>query len=416
MKNFQSFCRTASRRLSPTLSAGARRAFVRVTQLAIIASVLSMVFSTTHAQSPVVRLQIVNVPVDSGLLAQLLPDFESATGYRVEVDKKGDEVYDLARQGAADLVLSHYGHSGVDNFMSDGLGLWPRAMFANQAAIIGPLSDPARIRGLEDAVEAFRRIAQTRSRFVVNNAATEKYLARVLWEAAGQPDQAGWYTDSGLKEQQVIQAAEKSEAYVLWGIIPFLKFKETSTSKLEALVLEDPLLQRMMMTVIVNPEKVPGVNVAGAFALQKYLTLPSTQAQIRAFRYPGVSQQLFWPAARDNIGSFLSDTSPLITTVDPAVNSIVFSPATARPGDTVTCTFTGANLSAQTYFDVRFRKEGASTDEIAQNWQWGVSEAHTVPVAIPSGTWKITGVRAHRDTNDHSGFFIPAAGTLTLVP
>ncbi|MBI3940596.1 MAG: hypothetical protein HY315_07150 [Acidobacteria bacterium] len=165
-------------------------AYHLLAQIAVIAGVVLAVSSTVQAQSSVIRLQIVNVPVDSGLLAGLLPDFERATGYRVDV-QKGEQVYDFARQGAADLVLSHYGHAAVDNFMSDGLGLWPRVVFANQAVIIGPSSDRAGIRGLDDAVEAFRRIAQTQSRFVVNNAATEKYLAQVLWEGAGRIRPAG---------------------------------------------------------------------------------------------------------------------------------------------------------------------------------------------------------------------------------
>ena len=180
--------------------------------MAVIACVVLGMSSAVEAQSTVVRLQVVNVPVDSGLLAALLPDFERATGYRVEVYKNGDEVYELARQGAADLVLSHYGHRGVDDFMADGLGLWPRSVFANQAVLLAPPTDPAGIRGMQDAVEAFRRIAQTKSRFVVNNAATEKYLGQLLWEAAGRPDPAGWYSDTGLRDQPVIQAAERSEA------------------------------------------------------------------------------------------------------------------------------------------------------------------------------------------------------------
>src|SRR2546425_1831686 len=192
--------------------------------IAITCAVLALC-SRAAAQSSTVRLQVVNVPVDSGLLATLLPDFEKTTGYRVQVSK-GEDVYDMARQGAADLVLSHYGHHQVDDFMADGLGLWPRTVFANQAVLLGPATDPAGIRGIQDGVEAFGRIAQTKSRFIVNNAATEKYLAQILWEAAGRPNTAGWYMDTGLRDQPAIQAAERSEAYVLWGIIPFLKFKE----------------------------------------------------------------------------------------------------------------------------------------------------------------------------------------------
>ena len=381
-----------------------------------IACVVLAVSSTAAAQSSVIRLHVVNVPVDSGLLAGLLPDFETSTGYRVEVQKTGEQVYENARRGDADLILSHYGHAGVDDFMADGLGLWPRAVFANQAVLLGPPSDPAGIRGIQDAVEAFRRIAETKSRFSVNNAATEKYLGQVLWEGAGRPDPAGWYLDTGSRDQPAVQAAERSESYILFGIVPFLKLKEATNSRLEMFVVEDSILQRMMMTVIPNPEKIAGVNLAGAVALQKYLTSVATQARIRAFRYPGVSQPLFWPSARDNIGTFLSDNSPMPTTADPAVNAASFTPAAVQSGGTFTATFTGANLSAEIHFDVRFRRPGGTTDEVAQNWQSGVSGIHSIDAATPAGTWRVTGIRAHRDPNDHAAAFIPVAATLNVAP
>jgi tungstate transport system substrate-binding protein len=379
----------------------------------LLCAVLALA-SAAKAQSTIVRLQSVNVPVDSGLLASLLPDFEKRTGYRVEVGK-GEQVYDMARQGGADLVLSHFGHAQVDDFMADGLGLWPRAVFANQTVLIGPATDPAGIRGMDDVVQAFRRIAQTKSRFVVNNALVEKYLAQVLWEAADRPDTTGWYSDTGLRDQPAIQAADRSDAYVLWGVIPFLKFQENGQSRLEALVLDDPILQRMMMTVIVNPERIPGVNVAGALALQRHLTSAATQARVRAFRYPAVKHQLFWPASYDNIGVFLADASPLTTTADPAVNSVVLN-ATVRLGGTITAAFEGANLSKDTYLDVRFRRPDATADEVALNWQQGASATHDIPTSTPIGIWRITGVRAHRGANDHGASFIPVPAALTVVP
>ncbi len=93
---------------------------------------------------------------------------------------------------------------------------------------IGP-SDPAGIRGLQDGVEAFRRIAQTKPRFLVNNAASEKYLAQMLWEAPGRPDRSDWFIDSGLSDQPAVVAAEKMNAYVLWGWDPFLRFRQSPT-------------------------------------------------------------------------------------------------------------------------------------------------------------------------------------------
>jgi ABC-type tungstate transport system permease subunit len=71
------------------------------------------------------------------------------------------------------------------------------------------------------------------------------------------------------------------------------------------MVLEDPLLQRIMVSVRVMPKKVSGINTRGAMAFQQYLLESKTQARIRAFRYPGIDQQIWWPAGRDNEGALL---------------------------------------------------------------------------------------------------------------
>jgi tungstate transport system substrate-binding protein len=257
----------------------------------------------------VVRLAVVITPESSGLLRQLLTDFEKQTGHKVVVESRQD-VFERAREGKADLVLAHYGHGGTEAFGAEGLGLWPRPVFANQAALIGPASDPARVAGSRDAAEAFRRIARARAPFVVNNSATEKYLADVLWQAAGKPDRTDWYRDKGLRNQaatkDAIQAAVNEKGYTLWGLVPFLKYKEEHPDcGLKALVTDDPLFQRLMVTVVVRPEKIKGVNVEGARALERFLIAPETQARIRAFRVPGFDGPVFWPAGRNNSGAFL---------------------------------------------------------------------------------------------------------------
>src|SRR3990172_8731325 len=158
------------------------------------------------AQSNVVRLAVVLTPEDSGLLRAILPNFERQTGLRVEV-YSGEDVYVRARNGQADLVISHYGHADHEAFMTDGLGLWPRFVFGNQNAIIGPSSDPAHVFGLADAVAGFRQIAQSRAPFVSNNSGIPKYTEDLIWEAAGRPPKEGWYVDLGLRERQAVQAA-----------------------------------------------------------------------------------------------------------------------------------------------------------------------------------------------------------------
>jgi ABC-type tungstate transport system permease subunit len=68
------------------------------------------------------------------------------------------------------------GHEGVEPFILAGLGLWPHPVFANQMVLLGPPRDPAHIRNLTDAAEAFRRIAATKSLFLSNAGAGAKYL------------------------------------------------------------------------------------------------------------------------------------------------------------------------------------------------------------------------------------------------
>ncbi len=248
-----------------------------------------------------VRLSSVVTPQDGGLYDDLLPDFERQTGYRVELTT-GVDVYGPARSGQADVVLSHYGHKDTQAFVQDGFGQWPQTVFFNQHALLGPPSDPVRVRDLSDLVEAFRRIAQSRSPFIVNDSEAIKYLSEFLWKAAGSPEREGWYSDQGMQGQEAIAKAAQGGGYVLWGLTPFLRAQQQNRVELQPLVLNDPLLQRIMVTVAVNPDNVPGVNGTGAEAFQQYLLDPATQARIRSFRLPGIDQQIWWPAGRNNAG------------------------------------------------------------------------------------------------------------------
>jgi hypothetical protein len=69
---------------------------------------------------------------------------------------------------------------------------------------------------------------------------------------------------------------------------------------LEPLVVADPLLQRMLVSIVVRPTKNPGVNEEGAHALQSFLLSPATQARIREVRYPGATAVFWVPAGRHN--------------------------------------------------------------------------------------------------------------------
>lgn len=260
-----------------------------------------------HAQQRVLRLAVVNTP--DVLLNDLIGIFERASGYRVTLQST-EGVFDVARAGNADLVIAHYGHPGTEPFMADGLGRWPRMVFANQAVLVGPSSDPAGIRGLTDAAEAMRRISERGGEFLMNNAPTERYLADVLWRTAGSPPKNTWQVDLQLRDQAAIEMAAQRGAYTLWGIVPFVRFQEQRRQQqrplgMDALVVRDSIFQRVMVSIVVNPARIRGVDEAGAIAFERFLLDPSTQAHMRAFRHHGLTDQTWWPAGRNNAGAEL---------------------------------------------------------------------------------------------------------------
>ena len=251
-------------------------------------------------------LRVASVPtaVEGGVLPSLIESFESQTGLKVALTAD-DDPYTLAKEGKVDLVISHFGHRDAEAFVMKGFGLWPQTVFSNQLGLFGPASDPAKIRGMSNLVQAFARIAETGSPYVLDDTKGIRYLTEILWHAAGKPAKAGWFIDRGVSKGEAIALAERQKAYVFWGITPFVREQKGTHAALVPLVTADPLLQRIMVSVVVDAERVPGVNPDDAVRFQKFLLSPATQASIMKIRYPGVEQAVWTPAGRNNAGSIL---------------------------------------------------------------------------------------------------------------
>jgi tungstate transport system substrate-binding protein len=244
-------------------------------------------------------LALVNVPDD--VLRPLLPAFEQQAGLRASIVYTGNDPFSAGRSGQADLVIAHYGHDGVEPFVTGGFGLWPKAVFANQMALMGPSSDPAGVRGTRTLAEAFRRLETTKSAYVVNASGGARYLEEIARTGRGKP---GDVIDTGAENAAAVRLAADRGAYVLWGVPPFLRWKRQQSieqaTNIEPLVIDDPMLQRIMVAIVVNAKAVKGVNSDGAQRLQQFLLSPAIQARIAAFRYPDFDRQVWWPAGRHN--------------------------------------------------------------------------------------------------------------------
>jgi tungstate transport system substrate-binding protein len=252
------------------------------------------------------RLSSVVTVRDGGLWSDLLPVFTRSTGIHVDLSARED-VFTPARRGRADIVYSHYGHKDLHGFVMGGYGLWPRTVLFNLVCLLGPPHDPAGVRGLGDLGEAFARIANSHASFEVNNIPELVYLTDVVLGAAGV-SKGHWYINHGLSKQGAMVRASSRGAYTIWGVTPFLDIAATKHLKLEPLVTDDPILQRIMVTIVVDPRKVPGVNTKAANAFQRYLLSPATQSRIRAFHNKTLRRTIFFAAGRNNEAALLLGT------------------------------------------------------------------------------------------------------------
>jgi len=273
---------------------------MRVAVVCSLAILIGAAIATT-AQPAGVRLALVNVPDD--VLRPLLPLFEQQTKLRATIVYTGNDPFAVGRAGDADLVISHYGHEGVEPFVTAGLGLWPKATLANQMALMGPASDPAHVRESRSLADAFRKIAAAKAAYVSNASNGARYLEEIATSSAGIA-RGSVFGAGELQNAAAVKAAADRGAYVIWGVPPFLQWKRQQSveqaTDIEPLMIDDSTLQRIMVSIVVNPKAVKGVNADGALKLQSFLLTPEIQARIAAFRYPDFNQQVWWPAGRHN--------------------------------------------------------------------------------------------------------------------
>jgi tungstate transport system substrate-binding protein len=236
---------------------------------------------------------------DSGLLDVLIPLFQKQTGYNVKTVSVGTgAALALGARGEADVVLVHAPQSEVQ-WMQQGNGTERLLVMHNDFLIVGPPSDPARIRSDREAVGALKMIADGNAPFVSrgDNSGTNQ-LELTLWQKLSiNPKGQSWYIESGTGMGQTLTIADQRQAYTISDRATWLAFSDRV--QLPIMVERDPVLLNVYHVMPVNPAKFPNVqiNTAGAKAFADFLVAPDTQKLIGEFGQDKYGQQLFVPDA-----------------------------------------------------------------------------------------------------------------------
>ncbi|NJO23420.1 MAG: solute-binding protein [Sphingomonadales bacterium] len=234
---------------------------------------------------------------DSGLFGFILPKFKAKTGIDVKVIAQGTgQALDTGRRGDADVVFVH-AKSQEEKFVADGFGVKRFAVMYNDFVLIGPKSDPAKIKGGKDILAGLKAIHDKSTPFVSRGDKSGTHSAeRALWKASSlDPTGAkpAWYREIGQGMGAALNTAGAMGAYVLSDRGTWISFK--NKGDLEIAVEGDKRLFNQYGIMLVNPAKHPRVKKDLGQAFIDWVVSGEGQHAIRDYKIGG--QQLFFPNA-----------------------------------------------------------------------------------------------------------------------
>ncbi len=273
-----------------------RRAAVQIVIAALVLALWNV--GAGRAEDKFIIVQSTTSTQNSGLFEHILPKFTEKTGIDVRVVAVGTgQALKNAENGDGDVVLVH-SKPDEEKFVADGWGVKRHDVMYNDFVIVGPAADPAKIAGLKDAVEGFKKIAAAQAPFASRGDDSGTNKAEIkLWQDAGidpKPASGKWYLETGSGMGATLNTAVGKQAYTLTDRGTWLSFANKDDFK--ALVEGDPQLFNQYGVILVNPAKHANVKAKEGQAFIDWLTGSEGQAAIASYKIDG--QQLFFPNAR----------------------------------------------------------------------------------------------------------------------
>jgi len=258
----------------------------------------SAAFSPALAAAPkTLILATTTSTQDSGLLDVLIPIFEKQTGYFMKTIAVGSgQAMAMGQKGEADVLLVH-SPAAEKKFVDEGYGINRRLVMHNDFIILGPPQDPAKIKGMKSAREAFKKMAAAGALFMSRGDNSGTHAKEMgIWKAAGlKVEGQKWYQQTGLGMGQTLNVAAEKKGYLLADRGTYLAMKKNLG--LDILVEGDGILLNIYHVIEVNPAKWPKVNKDGAKAFADFMVAKDTQAIIKTFGIEKFGSPLFFPDA-----------------------------------------------------------------------------------------------------------------------
>jgi tungstate transport system substrate-binding protein len=256
-------------------------------------------YSTVNAAGKEIICASTTSTENSGLFAYILPIFEKKTGITVKVVARGTgAAIEMGKRGDADMVMVHAKEQEL-KAVEEGYFVNRHDLMYNDFVIIGPNTDPAKIKGLKSAQEAFKKIAESNQSFISrgdNSGTNTKELA--IWKKTGiDPKGQKWYLEAGQGMEKTQRIADEKRAYTLTDRGTWLATKDKDKLEMVIVLEGDPILFNQYGVMAVNPEKNKHVKYKESMEFIDWLISKEGQQAIGSFKDKS-GNQLFIPNAK----------------------------------------------------------------------------------------------------------------------
>jgi len=230
---------------------------------------------------------------DSGLFDVLIPAFETDNPqYKVKVIAVGSgEAIKMGETKDADVLLVH-SPAAEKKFVEDGFATERKDVMYNDFLIVGPASDPAKIKGTPVAADALKAISDAQATMITRDdksgTATKE---ATLWKQAGVTPSGAWYQATGQGMGESLKVASEKQGYILTDRATYLNLNDSLD--LVPLVEGDKALYNQYGVIVVTGAN----NEAGGQAFSDWIVSPAGQGVIETYGVEKYGQPLFIPTA-----------------------------------------------------------------------------------------------------------------------
>ena len=253
---------------------------------------ISVFFRGLSAETQRLRLSTTTSTENSGLLSVLHPPFEKKYNTRISVIAVGTgKALRLAENGDVDVMLVHAPQAELE-FINKGFGVLRLPVMQNDFIIVGPTTDPAKLKQAKDIRSALLRLIKTEYLFVSrgDDSGTHK-KENYLWSTLGYKPIGDWYLSVGQGMGPTLIITDNKQAYTLSDRGTYLAYK--NKIKLDIVFENDYQLNNPYHVIIVSPEKHPHINFTLAKKYVEFLRSEEAQTIIKNFQIKG--ETLFTP-------------------------------------------------------------------------------------------------------------------------